>query len=87
MKVTNSKGPSHKITFKTKPDQATMVLSPWWLEDDEDKAAGLMLSSTAYLKESQAYRYRQAAVYARLYGNQSLYSFAGSNMSKMDLYY
>lgn len=84
MKVTNSPGPKSKITFKTKTTSETMVLSPWWQEDDEDKAAAMMLTSAAYLKETQAYRYRQAAVYARLYGNQSLYSFAGNNISKMD---
>ncbi len=84
MKVTNSPGPASKITMKTKPTQDKLTLSPWWEEKDEDKAASMMLSSAAYLKESQAYRYRQAAIYARLYGNQSLYSFAGSNMSKMD---
>lgn len=64
-----------------------MVLSPWWESRDPDKAAALMLTSAAYLKESQGYRYRQAAVYARLYGNQSLYSFAGTNISKMDQAY
>ncbi len=47
----------------------------------------MMLTSAAYLKETQGYRYRQAAVYARLYGNQSLYSFAGTNISKMDQTY
>lgn len=65
---------------------ASMV-SPWWNEADENKAAALMLTSAAYLKETQAYRYRQAAVYARLYGNQTLYSFAGTNISKMDQTY
>lgn len=66
---------------------ASQMLTPWWLESKSDKAAALMLTSAAYLKESQAYRYRQAAIYARLYGNQSLYSFAGSNISKMDQTY
>lgn len=61
-----------------------MVLSPWWEEKDPTKAASLLLSSAAYLKENQGYRYRQASLYARLYGNQSLYSFAGQNLSKMD---
>lgn len=84
MKIKNAPGPSSKITFKTKQTNESMVLSPWWIEKDGDKAAALMLTSTAYLKETQAFRYRQAAIYARLYGNQSLYSFAGSNMSKMD---
>lgn len=84
MKVTNAKGPNSKITFKTKMTDESMTLQQWWIEDNPDKAASQMLTTAAYLKESQAYRYRQTAVYARLYGNQSLYSFAGSNISKMD---
>lgn len=85
MRVSNSKGPSNRVTFKTKvAADNPSVLAPWWHEKDGNKAAALMLSSAAYLKESQAYRYRQTAVYARLYGNQSLYSFAGNNISKMD---
>lgn len=83
MKITNSPGATSKVTFRTK-SEAPMTLSQWWLTKDEDKAAQEMLTTAAYLKENQAYRYRQAAIYARLYGNQSLYSFAGSNMTKMD---
>jgi hypothetical protein len=79
--------PKSKVTFKTKSMSETMVLSPWWEEKDPDKSAAMMLTSAAYLKESQAYRYRQAAIYARLYGNQSLYSFAGNNISKLDQTY
>lgn len=87
MKVSpKPKGPS-KVTFKTKDVSGNMVLSPWWEEKNPDKSAALMLTSAAYLKETQAYRYRQAAIYARLYGNQSLYSFAGSNINKMDQTY
>ncbi len=85
MKVTNSPGPKNKVTFKTSaaPNGAN-VLQQWWLEKKSDMAAAQMLTSAAYLKETQAYRYRQTAVYARLYGNQSLYSFAGTNINKMD---
>lgn len=84
MKVSGVKDNTKKVTFKTKAPEASMVLAQWWLTKDPDKAAMELLTSAAYLKETQQYRYRQAAVYARLYGNQSLYSFAGSNMSKMD---
>ena len=86
MKVSPAKR-SDKVTFKTKPDMQQLTLSPWWDAKDGNKAAAMMLTSAAYLKESQGYRYRQAAVYARLYGNQSLYSFAGTNISKMDQTY
>lgn len=86
MKVTKVQ-PKNKITMKTKDISGAMVLAPWWEEKDSDKSASMMLTSAAYLKESQNYRYRQAAIYARLYGNQSLYSFAGSNINKMDQTY
>lgn len=84
MKVKNSPGPKKQVTFKTRPDMQESVLAQWWLPKEPDKAAALMLTTAAYLKESQAYRYRQAAIFARLYGNQSLYSFAGTNIAKID---
>ncbi len=84
MKVTNAPGPKAKVQFKTKTDANNLVLSPWWEAETPDKAAMQMLTSAAYLKETQGYRYKQAATFARLYGNQSLFSFAGSNMNKMD---
>lgn len=84
MKVTNAPGPQSKVTFKTKPAQEATTLAQWWLEPNSDKAAMQLLTSANYLKESQGYRYRQAGLYARLYGNQSLYAFAGSNTAKVD---
>ncbi len=86
MKISPSKREA-KVTFKTKPDMQQATISPWWDAHQPDKAAAMMLTTAAYLKESQGYRYRQAAVYARLYGNQTLYSFAGTNISKMDQTY
>src|ERR1700722_10974248 len=83
MKVTKVK-PKSSVTFKTRPDMQESVLTQWWLEKNPDRAAAFMLTTAAYLKESQAYRYRQAAIFARLYGNQSLYSFAGTNIAKID---
>lgn len=84
MKVKNAPGPQSKVTFKTTDQSGPMVLTQWWTEKDEDKSARHMITSAAYLKETQNFRYRQAAIYSRLYGNQSLYSFAGTNMTKMD---
>src|SRR5271156_2814683 len=84
MKVSKSPGPKRSVTFKTRPDLDSSVLPQWWTMKDPDKRANGMLTTTAYLKEGQAYRYRQAAMFARLYGNQSLYSFAGTNIAKID---
>lgn len=87
MKIKNAPGPAKQVTFKTRPNAENMQLIQWWLMPDPQKRAAAMLTSAAYLKETQQYRYRQAAVYARLYGNQSLFSFAGQNISKMDQTY
>lgn len=87
MKVSKAKGPTNSVTFKTKPDMEQQTLAQWWLTKNKDQAAAELLTSAAFLKETQAYRYRQTAVYARLYGNQSLFSFAGNNISKMDQTY
>lgn len=84
MKVKNAPGPASKVTFKTKNVDEQLTLQKWWEAKTPDMRANQMLTTAAYLKETQQYRYRQTAIYARLYGNQSLYSFAGSNISKMD---
>jgi hypothetical protein len=87
MKISNGPPPTKKITMKTTQTNESMTLQQWWLEKDDDKAAAQMLTTAAYLKETQSYRYRQTAIYARMYGNQSLYNFAGSNLSKIDQTY
>lgn len=56
----------------------------WWLEKDESKLADQLCGTVAFLKTSQQWRQRQASLFARLYGNQTLFNFVGSNMSKMD---
>lgn len=83
MKIKNSPGPKSTIKFNTKSEtKATNI--KWWDTSDEDKCAKEMLTTAAFLKESQGYRFRQTSAYARLYGNQSLFSFAGQNIGKME---
>lgn len=84
MKVKNKPAGPGRVKFKTRPDDEMNQLIKWWEVKSSNEKAAAMLTYAANLKEMQSYRYRQAAVYARLYGNQSLYSFAGNNMSKMD---
>lgn len=83
MKVSAAKGPTSVITMSTSTKKAA-AQSQWWKETGDDNAAEGMLTTAAFLKESQAYRQRQTAVYARLYGNMSLFNFIGNNISKMD---
>lgn len=75
--------PSNSITMRTKSAKDQTKVFQWWTAKKEDRS-GQLLSTAAYLKETQSYRYRQAAIYARLYGNLSLFNFIGSNMTKLD---
>lgn len=84
MKVNGVPKPSNIKTFSTKDTKNSLQLSAWWKSTSDEDLCGQLLGCAAFLKESQGYRYRQAAIYARLYGNMSLFSFAGSNTSKLD---
>lgn len=87
MKITKStKGPE-KIKFKTRvsPDGAGQgMLAEWWKADDDTRLASELCSTAAYLKTNQTYRMRQLAVDVRMYCGLSVYSYAGSNVSRMD---
>ena len=72
------------VTFKTKDVKESLVITPWWKGKTSPERASQVLATAAFLKESQNYRSRQASIYARLYGNLSLFNFIGSNSSKMD---
>ncbi len=76
----------HSTTVKvnTKPKGQDRTFFDWWNCKKDSELSTQLLSTAAYLKETQNYRQRQAAIYARLYGNQSLFSFIGSNISKID---
>src|SRR5579863_5087571 len=59
-------------------------LSPWWEADTEDRRGMQLCETAAYLKTNQTWRIRQRAVDVRLYAGMPVYSYAGSNVSKMD---
>lgn len=73
-----------RVKMKTTDQSIHSQVTKWWEAKDKDSLGQQLIATTAYLKESQQTRQRQAAIYARLYGNQSLYSFIGANMSKLD---
>lgn len=87
MKITKAPKRADKIKMKTKAtrDGETPMLAEWWKnEKDDQKLASELCTTAAYLKKSQTYRLRQLAVDVRLYCGLSVYSYAGSNVSKMD---
>lgn len=84
MKISNAKGPDSIKTFKTKDGANVKKAFDWWKAKSDRELCDQLLTTAAYLKETQAYRFRQTAVYARLYGNHNLFSFAGTNTAKLD---
>lgn len=57
----------------------------WWTAKSKSDMAAQLIETAAFLKEQQQYRYRQSAIYARLYGNMPLYNFAGSSINKFSV--
>jgi len=87
VKVKKAAPPVQKITMQTRPkgDLAGRgELSEWWKAEDKDQLAAELCGTASYLKTNQTYRIRQMAASVRLYCNLSIYSYAGSNVSKMD---
>lgn len=88
MKITKAPKRPEKIKMKTSgrlnANGGTAMLSEWWKADDDLRLAAELCSTAAYLKTNQTYRMRQLAVDVRLYCGLSVYSYAGSNVSRMD---
>jgi len=85
MKIKKGAPPVDKIKMKTKAQrEAAGELAEWWKADNDHKLALELCSTAAFLKKEQTYRMRQLAVDVRLYCGLSVYSYAGSNVSKMD---
>lgn len=88
MKVSKVKKTPKKIKFKTRISSdgtdGASILSEWWKADSDERLASELCGTAAYLKTNQTYRMRQLAVDIRLYCGLSVYSYAGSNISKMD---
>jgi len=88
VKVTKGKAAPDKIKMKTRdakdPTGGAMLLAEWWKAESDLQLAAELCGTLAYLKTNQAYRTRQIAASIRLYCGLPVYSYAGSNTSKMD---
>lgn len=88
MKIKKIKKAPEKIKFKTRNSgdgtDGASILAEWWKAEDERELATQLCGTLSYLKTNQTYRMRQLAVDIRLYCGLSVYSYAGSNVSKMD---
>ena len=87
MKIKKAPAPTDRIKMKTKP---TADLSgrgesfEWWKADTDERLATELCGTAAYLKTNQTYRIRQISSAIRMYAGLNVYSYAGSNIAKMD---
>jgi hypothetical protein len=70
-------------TFKTTSSKLVKNRFDWWTGKGEKEICDQMLTTAVFLKDSQIYRQRQIAIFAKLYGNQSLFNFIGTNVKKL----
>ncbi len=89
MRIKRGKGPVEKIKMKTKSGPSTDLSGrgecfEWWKAESDEQLARELCATAAYLKTNQTYRVRQIAASIRLYAGLNVYSYAGSNTSKMD---
>lgn len=73
------------VVVKTQEDKkkANDKTWKWWEASTKKEMASQVLDTASFLKTQQQYRYRQANIYSRLYGNQPLFNFAGSSLNRM----
>src|SRR4051812_26676293 len=74
------------VTVKTKQSQSPMARGfKWWEASTKKQLAEELISTAAFLKEMQQFRYRQAGIFSRLYGNAPLFNSIGSQIYKPGL--
>lgn len=87
MKIKPAKKAPESIKMRTRSqgdDTSKAMMAQWWLAEEDEQLAGELCGVAAFLKQEQQYRIRQQAVNVRLYCGLSVYSYAGSNVSKFD---
>lgn len=83
-KVTASKRNKREtISVKTKPQGQIAQAHSWWRAGSKDERAMQVLETASYLKTEQQYRYRQASVQARMYGNMPIGNAVGTSFSRL----
>lgn len=55
----------------------------WWKAKSKEELKNQVLDTAAYLKDNQQYRFRQASIHARMYGNMPIIGVAGTNMTRL----
>lgn len=76
-----------KVGGRTSDPDPKVRNSRWWLLEKEAELAGSLFGVVKFLKENQAWRQNQAALFARLYGNLPIWNYLGMNLTKLNVQY
>lgn len=68
-------------TNTSKKNKINPTAYTWWLAQSDGDLVAQVLSTTEFLKRTNANRIRQASVFTRLFSGKPLYNFASSNAS------
>lgn len=71
------------INVKTQETKKESIVGAWWRAATKKEASEQLLGTASFLKDQSQYRYRQAAIHSRLYGNVPLFGYAGANINKI----
>lgn len=71
------------VVVKTKAGAKAQGPMAWWNAGTQAEKAAQLVATANYLKQNQLYRYRQAAVFSRLYSNSPMYGPGGMQSSKV----
>lgn len=84
-KITKTERPqTREIVVKTTKNNNPLNQGyKWWNAGSKKDLSQQLVSTAAFLKQQQGYRYRQTALFATLYGNKSLTAYVGSNINKL----
>jgi hypothetical protein len=85
MKITPKQAQESVKTFSTTSDKKSATVDfEWWKAKSKQELGEKMIACATFMKTNQTYRQRQVAIFARMYGNVSLYNFIGNSTSKID---
>jgi hypothetical protein len=71
------------VRVKTSSKKVMDTGTDWWSSNSKKELSDKLLATVSVLKEQNQGRYRQASIFARLYGNLPLMGYTGSNLSKL----
>lgn len=86
-KISNSDRNSRaEVRVKTKAQGETGPQGyNWWQAGSKAELNRQVIDTAAFLKEQQQYRFRQAAIHAKLYGNMPLANNVGASLNKLNV--